>query len=82
MDKILLIKILYAAASMQGLILAFMLARAGNNREANRILAVLLVIVSFHLILAVLKLLPTLLLSTTSLKPGVGRRSAFQAGSE
>ena len=51
MDKILLIKILYAAASIQGIFLAFLLVRTAVNQPANRILAVLLFIISFHLVL-------------------------------
>lgn len=51
MDKILLIKILYAAASLQGLFLAVLLLRTRVNAPANRILGSLLLILSFHLIL-------------------------------
>jgi len=50
-DKILLIKILYSAASIQGLFLAFLLWRTKNNQPANRILGTLLLFISFHLIL-------------------------------
>lgn len=51
MEKILLIKILYSAASIQGLFLAFLLWRTKNNQPANKILGVLLLFISFHLVL-------------------------------
>jgi len=47
----LLTKILYAAAAMQGVFLAFLIFRTKVNQPANRILAVLLLLLSFHLIL-------------------------------
>jgi AraC-like DNA-binding protein len=50
-DKIVLIKILYAAASIQGVFLAFLLVRTKVNQPANKILALVLVILSFHLVL-------------------------------
>lgn len=46
-----LIQILYSAASIQGLFLSFLLLRTRINQPANRILAILLIILSFHLIL-------------------------------
>ncbi len=46
-----LIQIIYSAASIQGLFLSFLLARTKINQPANRILALLLIILSFHLIL-------------------------------
>lgn len=46
-----MIQIIYSAASIQGLFLAFLLVRTKVNQPANRILAILLVILSFHLIL-------------------------------
>ncbi len=51
MDKILIIKILYAAASLQGVFLAWLLWQTKVNQPANTILALLLVFISFHLIL-------------------------------
>lgn len=51
MDKILLIKILYAAASLQGVFLSIILWRTKVNQPANRILTALLLIISFHLVL-------------------------------
>lgn len=51
MEKILLIKILYGAASIQGFFLFILLWRTQNNQPANRILALLLLLISFHLIL-------------------------------
>ncbi len=51
MDNFLLIKILYSAASIQGLFLAIMLARTPVNQPANRILAAVLLLLSFHLVL-------------------------------
>lgn len=51
MDKFLLLKIFYAAAAIQGVLLAFLLWRARNNQPANKILAFLLLLISFHLIL-------------------------------
>lgn len=51
MDKFLIIKILYSATSIQGLLLAGLLFRAKVNQPANKILSVLLVLISFHLIL-------------------------------
>lgn len=47
----LVIQIIYSAASIQGLFLAWLLLRTNINQPANRILALLLVILSFHLIL-------------------------------
>lgn len=46
-----IIQIVYSAASIQGLFLAWLLVRTKINQPANRILAILLVILSFHLIL-------------------------------
>lgn len=46
-----LIQIIYSAASIQGLFLSFLLLRTRINQPANRILAILLIILSFHLIL-------------------------------
>ncbi len=46
-----LIQITYSAASIQGMFLAVLLLRTKINQPANRILAVMLVILSFHLIL-------------------------------
>lgn len=46
-----LIQIVYSAASIQGLFLSFLLVRTKINQPANRILAILLTILSFHLIL-------------------------------
>jgi AraC-like DNA-binding protein len=51
LNKSLLIQIIYSAASIQGLFLAFLLVRTKINQPANRILAILLIILSFHLIL-------------------------------
>lgn len=51
MDKILIIKILYAAASIQGVFLAWLLRRTNVNQPANSILAILLILISLHLIL-------------------------------
>jgi len=51
MDTILLIKILYAAATIQGLFLGFMLWQTKINQPANKILSTLLVLLSFHLVL-------------------------------
>lgn len=51
MNKALLIQIVYSAASIQGLFLSFLLLRTKINQPANRILAILLIILSFHLIL-------------------------------
>ncbi len=51
MYNILLIKILYAAASLQGAFLALLLLRTRVNQPANRILGSLLLIISFHLVL-------------------------------
>lgn len=46
-----LIQIIYSAASIQGAFLSFLLIRTKVNQPANRILAILLLILSFHLIL-------------------------------
>lgn len=46
-----IIQIVYSAATIQGLFLAWLLVRTRINQPANRILAILLVILSFHLIL-------------------------------
>lgn len=51
MNKYLLIQIIYSAASIQGIFLSFLLLRTKINQPANRILAILLLILSFHLIL-------------------------------
>jgi AraC-like DNA-binding protein len=50
-NKSLLIQIIYSAASIQGVFLAFLLLRTKINQPANRILAILLLILSFHLLL-------------------------------
>ena len=50
-NKSLLIQIIYSAASIQGIFLSILLLRTKINQPANRILAVLLLILSFHLIL-------------------------------
>jgi AraC-like DNA-binding protein len=50
-NKSLLIQIIYSAASIQGIFLSFLLLRTKINQPANRILAILLLILSFHLIL-------------------------------
>jgi AraC-like DNA-binding protein len=50
-NKSLLIQIIYSAASIQGLFLSFLLLRTKINQPANRILAILLIILSLHLIL-------------------------------
>ena len=50
-NKALLIQIIYSAASIQGIFLSFLLLRTKINQPANRILAILLLILSFHLIL-------------------------------
>ena len=47
----LLIQIIYSAASIQGLFLSLLLFRTKINQPANRILAILLIIISGHLIL-------------------------------
>jgi hypothetical protein len=46
-----IVKILYAAASIQGFFLAMLLFWNKVNQPANRILGVLFLIISFHLIL-------------------------------
>ncbi len=51
MNNFQLIQILYSAASIQGLFLSFLLVRTKINQPANRILAILLIILSGHLIL-------------------------------
>jgi len=51
LNKSLLIQIIYSAACIQGLFLAFLLVRTKINQPANRILAILLTILSGHLIL-------------------------------
>ncbi|RAW02698.1 helix-turn-helix domain-containing protein [Pseudochryseolinea flava] len=43
--------ILYTAATLQGIILAVLLARTKVNQPANKVLAVLLILLSFHLVL-------------------------------
>jgi AraC-like DNA-binding protein len=48
---ILLIKIIYGAASIQGVFLSVLLLRTRLNQPANRILAILLLLISFHLVL-------------------------------
>jgi AraC-like DNA-binding protein len=50
-DKFLIVKIVYAAASLQGLFLGVLLFRSKVNQPANKILAILIFILSFHLIL-------------------------------
>jgi AraC-like DNA-binding protein len=47
----LVVQIIYSAASIQGLFLSFLLLKTKINQPANRILAILLAILSFHLIL-------------------------------
>ncbi len=51
MDKFLLIKIIYGAASIQGLFLGWLLFRSRINQPADRILSILIFILSFHLVL-------------------------------
>jgi len=51
LDKFLLIKIIYGAASIQGLFLAWLLFQSKINQPADRILSVLIFILSFHLVL-------------------------------
>lgn len=51
MNPTLLIQIIYSAASIQGLFLSLLLFRTKINQPANRILAILLIIISGHLIL-------------------------------
>lgn len=51
MNKVLPIQIIYSAASIQGLFLSVLLLRTKINQPANRILAVLLILLSGHLIL-------------------------------
>ncbi len=51
LDKVLFIKILYGAASIQGIFLAVLLIRSKVNPSANKILGLILLIVSFHLVL-------------------------------
>lgn len=51
MKQILFIQIIYSAASIQGLFLSLLLFRTKINQPANRILAILLIILSGHLIL-------------------------------
>lgn len=50
-NKSLLIQIVYSAASIQGIFLSLLLLRTKINQPANRILAILLLILSFHLVL-------------------------------
>jgi AraC-like DNA-binding protein len=47
----LLIKILYCAASIQGVFLALLIFRTKVNQPANKILGILLLLMSFHLVL-------------------------------
>jgi hypothetical protein len=51
LNPTLLIQIIYSAASIQGLFLSLLLFRTKINQPANRILAILLLILSGHLIL-------------------------------
>ena len=51
MKGLLLIKIIYGAASIQGVFLSILLLRTRLNQPANKILAILLLLISFHLIL-------------------------------
>ena len=51
MKGILLVKIIYGAASIQGVFLSILLLRTRLNQPANRILGILLMLVSFHLVL-------------------------------
>ena len=51
MDEVLLIKIIYGAASIQGVFLAWLLFRSRLNQPANRILGAVLAVISFHLVL-------------------------------
>lgn len=46
-----LIKVLYSAAAIQGLFLALLIFRTKINQPANKILGILLVLMSFHLVL-------------------------------
>ena len=52
LNKAQLIQIIYSAASIQGIFLSILLVRTKINQPANRILAILLILLSFHLILA------------------------------
>jgi AraC-like DNA-binding protein len=51
LSGLLLVKIIYSAASIQGAFLSVLLLRAKVNQPANRILGILLLLISFHLIL-------------------------------
>jgi AraC-like DNA-binding protein len=51
LDKFLLIKIVYGAASIQGIFLGWLLFRSKINQPADRILSLLIFILSFHLVL-------------------------------
>ncbi|MCU0357631.1 MAG: hypothetical protein MUE95_08625 [Cyclobacteriaceae bacterium] len=51
MDTLLLIKILYGATSIQGVFLGLLLMRTRINQPANKLLAALLLLISFHLVL-------------------------------
>jgi AraC-like DNA-binding protein len=51
LENIKIIQIIYSAASIQGIFLSVLLFRAKVNQPANRILVILLLILSFHLIL-------------------------------
>jgi AraC-like DNA-binding protein len=46
-----IVKILYSAASIQGVFLAVLIFRTRVNQPANRILGILLLLISFHLVL-------------------------------
>lgn len=51
MDFNVIVKIIYSAATIQGTFLGLLLFRSKTNQPANRILSVLLFLLSFHLIL-------------------------------
>jgi AraC-like DNA-binding protein len=51
MGNFLIVKILYSAAALQGVLLAVLLFNTKINQPANRILSVLVFLLSFHLIL-------------------------------
>lgn len=51
MQAFVVVKILYCAASIQGIFLGVLLLRSRNNHKPNQVLSVLLFLLSFHLIL-------------------------------
>lgn len=51
MGDLIVVKILYSAAALQGVFMGALLVRTHVNQPANRILAILLFIISFHLVL-------------------------------